>query len=155
MWQQVHASHPAPPPPLIAPQAPLSAAAASGIQPEDVPACLAMRRELLAGVEALQLPANFLDQLLDELGGPSMVRPPPPLTHTQHRFPRRPCMHPMPNVSNWGIVDSNIAPLGARVGDGPRAWRPSAAAAATSTTNPHMPGSTADRSCLVARRWRR
>ena len=32
-----------------------------------------MKSQLLAAIQALQLPPNFLDQLLDELGGPGAV----------------------------------------------------------------------------------
>jgi hypothetical protein len=35
-----------------------------------VPECAAMKAELLARVAALALPPNFLDHMIDELGGP-------------------------------------------------------------------------------------
>ncbi|GFR47435.1 hypothetical protein Agub_g9156, partial [Astrephomene gubernaculifera] len=38
-----------------------------------VPACVSMRGELLAAVEALQLPPNPLDEIIDLLGGPGKV----------------------------------------------------------------------------------
>ncbi|WIA22798.1 hypothetical protein OEZ86_009751 [Tetradesmus obliquus] len=48
-------------------------AAAMGLQPEAIPACRAMKQQLLAQLAQLDLPPNFLDQLIDELGGPSTV----------------------------------------------------------------------------------
>lgn len=44
-----------------------------GAQGPLLPALVSMRDELLAEIEALQLPPNFLDQLIDELGGPGAV----------------------------------------------------------------------------------
>jgi hypothetical protein len=44
-----------------------------GLQPEAIPACRTMKQQLLAQLAALDLPPNFLDQLIDELGGPSVV----------------------------------------------------------------------------------
>ncbi|KAL6756388.1 hypothetical protein V8C86DRAFT_3136630 [Haematococcus lacustris] len=38
-----------------------------------VPECVEMRDGLMGDVAELQLPPNFLDQIMDELGGPSMV----------------------------------------------------------------------------------
>lgn len=49
------------------------AALAMGMQPEAIPACLHMKQQLMTAIQALPLPANFLDQLIDELGGPSSV----------------------------------------------------------------------------------
>ncbi len=46
---------------------------ADGAQGPLLPALVSMRDELLAEIEALQLPPNFLDQLIDELGGPGAV----------------------------------------------------------------------------------
>ncbi len=48
-------------------------AAAAGVQPDNVPACVHMKQELLTAIRALQLPINFLDQLIDELGGVEQV----------------------------------------------------------------------------------
>uniref|UniRef100_A0A383VKE6 UBA domain-containing protein n=1 Tax=Tetradesmus obliquus TaxID=3088 RepID=A0A383VKE6_TETOB len=48
-------------------------AAAMGLQPEAIPACRAMKQQLLAQLAQLDLPPNFLDQLIDELGGPGIV----------------------------------------------------------------------------------
>lgn len=49
------------------------AAAAMGLPAEAIPACQQMRQQLLAQATSLDLPPNFLDQLIDELGGPSVV----------------------------------------------------------------------------------
>eukprot|EP00878_Enallax_costatus_P032695 GHUV01035950.1.p1 GENE.GHUV01035950.1~~GHUV01035950.1.p1 ORF type:complete len:643 (+),score=180.98 GHUV01035950.1:954-2882(+) len=57
--------------PIHHPQAP--EAAAMGLPPEAIPACQQMRQQLLAQVTTLDLPPNFLDQLIDELGGPASV----------------------------------------------------------------------------------
>lgn len=35
--------------------------------------CVAIKKDLLAKVAALELPPNFLDELVDELGGPKAV----------------------------------------------------------------------------------
>jgi hypothetical protein len=51
----------------------LCAAAAMGLQPEAIPACRIMKQQLLAQLASLELPPNFLDQLIYELGGPSIV----------------------------------------------------------------------------------
>lgn len=51
----------------------LHAAAAAGLPQEAIPACRQMRQALLAKVAGLQLPANFLDVLIDELGGAAAV----------------------------------------------------------------------------------
>ncbi len=40
---------------------------------EEQPELLVMQRQLLAHVEQLQLPPNFLDALIGELGGPGAV----------------------------------------------------------------------------------
>ncbi len=40
---------------------------------QQVPQCVAARAELLGQVQALQLPPNFLDLIVDELGGPEQV----------------------------------------------------------------------------------
>ncbi len=40
---------------------------------QQVKECVEMRQELIDCVNALQLPPNFLDQLLDMLGGPEQV----------------------------------------------------------------------------------
>lgn len=44
-----------------------------GLPPDAIPACQQMRQQLLAQVTTLDLPPNFLDQLIDELGGPTAV----------------------------------------------------------------------------------
>lgn len=49
------------------------AAAAAGLPQEAIPACRQMKQQLLSKVSELQLPANFLDVLMDELGGPKAV----------------------------------------------------------------------------------
>ncbi|KAF6265497.1 hypothetical protein COO60DRAFT_1623874 [Scenedesmus sp. NREL 46B-D3] len=48
-------------------------AAAMGLQPEGIPACRTLKHQLLAQLASLDLPPNFLDQLIDELGGPTVV----------------------------------------------------------------------------------
>jgi len=49
------------------------AAAAAGLPQEAIPACRQMKVALLSRVAGLKLPANFLDVLIDELGGPKRV----------------------------------------------------------------------------------
>ena len=41
-----------------------------------MPECAALKAELLARVAALALPPNFLDHMIDQLGGPKVRRPP-------------------------------------------------------------------------------
>ncbi|GIL61313.1 hypothetical protein Vafri_15702 [Volvox africanus] len=45
----------------------------TGGEGEEIPACVSMREELLAAIDSLQLPANFLDEIIDYLGGPGKV----------------------------------------------------------------------------------
>lgn len=40
---------------------------------QDEPESVRIKRELLARIEVLDLPANFLDELIDSLGGASAV----------------------------------------------------------------------------------
>ncbi|GIL79152.1 hypothetical protein Vretifemale_8504, partial [Volvox reticuliferus] len=42
----------------------------AGGEDAEIPACVSMREELLAAIDSLQLPANFLDEIIDHLGGP-------------------------------------------------------------------------------------
>jgi hypothetical protein len=41
--------------------------------PPELPECVALKNKLLERVNALKLPANFLDHLMDALGGPTQV----------------------------------------------------------------------------------
>lgn len=54
-------------------EAPPDAAALGPVTPEPIPANAALKAEVLAEIEALPLPANFLDELVDLLGGPGAV----------------------------------------------------------------------------------
>ncbi len=68
----------------------LVAAAAAGLPQEAIPACRQMRQQLLARVSELPLPANFLDVLIDELGGPGAVAE---MTGRKGRVVKQVCAH--------------------------------------------------------------
>lgn len=57
----------------IAGAASIPAAAQLPAEPSVVSECAAMKAALLARIAALRLPPNFLDHLIDELGGPKAV----------------------------------------------------------------------------------
>ncbi|KAG2500714.1 hypothetical protein HYH03_001479 [Edaphochlamys debaryana] len=67
--QDWEAPEPPPPPTQAPPQQP----GQPPPQGEEVPGCVSMRAELLAAAEALPLPPNFLDEIIDALGGPGKV----------------------------------------------------------------------------------
>lgn len=48
--------------------------AAAGGEGEVVSVCVSIRQQLLEVIDALPLPPNFLDKIIDELGGPGQVR---------------------------------------------------------------------------------
>ncbi|KAK9855114.1 hypothetical protein WJX84_007868 [Apatococcus fuscideae] len=52
---------------------PTKAEPKDGQAAQDEPESVRIKREMLARVNALELPANFLDELIDHLGGPSAV----------------------------------------------------------------------------------
>ncbi|EFJ50138.1 hypothetical protein VOLCADRAFT_58526, partial [Volvox carteri f. nagariensis] len=58
---------------FVAQHFPVRRAAAAAGGEEEIQVCVSMREELLTAIDQLALPANFLDEIIDQLGGPGQV----------------------------------------------------------------------------------